>query len=93
MPTAATAVPDLLDPGFWVDVPAAHAALRELRTRGPVVRDDANDLWLVVGHPELLEVERRDADFVSGRGYRSFYAPGEDNMISLDDPRHAEQRQ
>ncbi|MBX3284884.1 MAG: cytochrome P450 [Actinobacteria bacterium] len=93
MPTAATAVPDLLDPGFWVDVPAAHAALRELRTRGAVVRDDANDLWLVVGHPELLEVERRDADFVSGRGYRSFYAPGEDNMISLDDPRHAEQRQ
>jgi cytochrome P450 family 142 subfamily A polypeptide 1 len=86
-------VPDLLDPGFWVDVDAAHAALRALRAVGPVVRDEANDLWLVLGHPELLEAERRDDTFVSSRGYRSFHAPGEDNMISLDDPRHAEQRQ
>ncbi len=86
-------MPDLLDPEFWVDLPAAHAALRELRAAGPVVRDDANGLWLVLGHPELLEAERRDDTFVSSRGYRSFHAPGEDNMISLDDPRHAEQRQ
>ena len=93
MSTAAPPVPDLLDPEFWVDVPAAHAALRELRMAGPVVRDEANDLWLVLGHPELLEAERRDDAFVSSRGYRSFHAPGEDNMISLDDPRHAEQRQ
>jgi cytochrome P450 family 142 subfamily A polypeptide 1 len=91
--TAAPSVPDLLDPGFWVDVDAAHAALRALRAAGPVVRDEANDLWLVLGHPELLEAERRDDTFVSSRGYRSFHAPGEDNMISLDDPRHAEQRQ
>ncbi len=93
MSTAAPPVPDLLDPEFWVDVAAAHAALRELRMAGPVVRDEANDLWLVLGHPELLEAERRDDVFVSSRGYRSFHAPGEDNMISLDDPRHAEQRQ
>ncbi len=93
MSTAAPPVPDLLDPEFWVDVPAAHAALRELRAAAPVVRDEANGLWLVLGHPELLEAERRDDAFVSGRGYRSFFAPGEDNMISLDDPRHAEQRQ
>lgn len=93
MSTTAPPVPDLLDPEFWVDVPAAHAALRELRAAGPVVRDEANGLWLVVGHPELLEAERRDGDFVSSRGYRSFHAPGEDNMISLDDPQHAEQRQ
>ena len=93
MSTAAPPVPDLLDPEFWVDVPAAHAALGALRAAGPVVRDEANSLWLVVGHPELLEAERRDDVFVSSRGYRSFHAPGEDNMIALDDPQHAEQRQ
>ena len=93
MSITAPLAPDLLDPEFWVDLPAAHASLRQLRSAAPVVRDEANGLWLVLGHPELLEAERRDDTFVSSRGYRSFHAPGEDNMISLDDPRHAEQRQ
>ncbi len=84
--------PDTLDPAFWVDVDAMHATFRELRAHGPLARDEQNRLWVVLGHDEVVEVERRSDAFVSGQGYRSFFAPGEDNMISLDDPRHAEQR-
>ena len=94
MSTTATvpAAPDTLDPRFWVDLPAAHAAFRELRAQGPIARDEANRLWVVLGHAEVVEVERRSDVFVSSQGYRSFDPPGEDNMIALDDPRHAEQR-
>src|SRR5690348_7266053 len=88
----ATAPVDTLDPAFWHDLDGVQDTFRALRASGPVARDEANDLWLVLGHPELLEVERRSDVFVSGKGYRSFESDGEDNMISLDDPRHAEQR-
>lgn len=83
---------DVLDPRFWVDVDAMHATFRELRAQGPMAWDERNRLWVVLGHPEVVEVERRADVFVSGKGYRSFFAPGEDNMISLDDPQHAAQR-
>ncbi len=94
MTTAAPvpAAPDLLDPEFWVDLEAMHRTFRELLAVGPVARDEANGLWAVLSHEAVLDVERRDAVFVSGQGYRSFDPGGEDNMISLDDPRHAEQR-
>ena len=84
--------PDLLDPTFWVDLPAMHDTFTALRAQGPLARDEANGLWAVLSHEAVLDVERRDYVFVSGRGYRSFDPGGEDNMISLDDPRHAEQR-
>ena len=83
---------DVLDPSFWVDPDAMHATFRRLRAQGPLARDEANSLWVVLGHPELVEVERRSDVFVSGQGYRSFWPEGEDNMISLDDPQHATQR-
>ena len=91
-PTGAEGVPDLLDPAFYADPDAMHAALAELRRRHPVWRDEDNGLWAVLGHAAVHEVERRSDVFVSGRGYRSYCAPMEDNMIALDDPRHAEQR-
>lgn len=86
---APTADVDLLDPGLWRREP--HDLWRRLRADGPVHRD-ANGLVAVVGHPELLEVERRADTFVSGRGYRRIHEPGENDMISLDDPLHQEQR-
>ena len=82
-----------LDPTFWVDLDAMHETFRSAREHGPIARDEANDLWVALGHDEVQEIEGRSDVFLSGRGYRSFFAPGEDNMISLDDPRHAEQRQ
>src|SRR3982751_4271150 len=96
MPRPLTTVPvapaDTLAPSFWHDLDGVQATFRALRAEGPVARDEANGLWLVIGHPEVLEVERRNDVFVSGKGYRSFESEGEDNMISLDAPRHAEQR-
>ena len=94
MPTApaVTATPNVLDPEFWVDLDAMHETFRGLRAQGPLAWDDASALWVAVGHAEILEIERRNEDFVSSQGYRSFDAGGEDNMIALDDPRHAEQR-
>ncbi|HWE70632.1 MAG TPA: cytochrome P450 [Acidimicrobiales bacterium] len=91
-PTASSSMPDLLDPGFYVDIDAMHAALRQLRHRHPLARDEKNGLWAVTRHADVVEVERRDDVFVSGQGYRSFFAPGEDNMIAQDDPRHSQQR-
>jgi cytochrome P450 family 142 subfamily A polypeptide 1 len=91
-PRTLPAMPDLLDPGFYVDIQAMHDALRQLRRHRPLDRDEKNNLWAVTRHADVVEVERRDDVFLSSQGYRSFFAPGEDNMISLDDPRHSQQR-
>jgi cytochrome P450 family 142 subfamily A polypeptide 1 len=93
-PTASSssAVPDFLDPGFYVEIDAMHHALRGLRQHHPMAWDEKNRLWGVTRHADVVEVERRDDVFVSGQGYRSFFAPGEDNMIAQDDPRHSQQR-
>lgn len=85
-------VPDLLDPNFYADLDAMHETLRHLRRERPVARDDKNGLWAITRHADVVDIERNDGVFVSGRGYRSFESPDEDDMISLDDPRHAEQR-
>lgn len=83
---------DTLDPAFWGDLDAMHATFRDARRRGPLAWDETNQLWVVLGHREIQAIEGNAATFVSGRGYRSFFAEGEDNMISLDDPQHAAQR-
>ncbi|WP_426570900.1 cytochrome P450 [Aquihabitans sp. McL0605] len=93
---AAATVPTIdantLDPRFWVDIDAMHGTFRAARRNGPLAWDATNRLWVVLGHREIQAVEGSSEVFVSGQGYRSFFAEGEDNMISLDDPRHADQR-
>ena len=84
--------PDLLAPSFWVDLDAMHAFFTEARSAGPVWRDEANGLWAVVRHAEVLEVERRSAIFRSRPGYRSFENHDESDMIAKDDPEHLAQR-
>jgi cytochrome P450 family 142 subfamily A polypeptide 1 len=85
---------DLLSPAFYADVEGMHETFRELRRQGPVWRDEANELWAVLGHAQVIEVERQDGVFSSERGYRSLpMEPGlERDMIALDDPDHAAQR-
>ena len=90
--TAPTIDANTLDPEFWGDIDAMHAAFRTARAQGPLAWDEANQLWVILGHREIQIVEGNSAVFVSGQGYRSFFAEGEDNMISLDDPQHADQR-
>ncbi len=88
----AMAAPDLLDPTFWADLDGMHAFFTERRAEGPLWRDEANGLWAVIRHAEVLDVERRDEEFTSRPAYRSFGDPSEANMIAKDDPEHIEQR-
>ena len=83
---------DLLDPAFYADVEAMHETFTRLRAVDPVHRDEANGLWAVTLHADVVDVERRAKVFVSGQGYRAMWSPAEDNMIAQDDPAHAEQR-
>ena len=84
--------PDLLDTNFYADIDGMHDAFRAMRAQGPVWRDEKNELWAVVQHGPLVDVER-SADIFSSRGcYRSRVAPQEEDMIAKDDPAHREQR-
>jgi cholest-4-en-3-one 26-monooxygenase len=84
--------PDLLAPSFYADIDGMHDAFRAMRAEGPVWRDEQNELWAVVRHAPVIEVEGR-ADVFSSRGcYRSRVAPQEEDMIAKDDPAHREQR-
>src|SRR4051794_4370997 len=84
--------PDLLSPAVYGDVGGMHAAFRELRADAPVWRDEKNELWAVLRHGPIIDVERR-ADVFSSEGcYRSRIAPMEQDMIAKDDPAHHEQR-
>jgi cytochrome P450 family 142 subfamily A polypeptide 1 len=91
-PGAATTRPtaDLLDPSFYLDDP--HRTFTWMRANEPVYRDGINGLWAVTRHFDIRDVEGRPTEFVSGQGYRSFFSPGETNMIAQDDPRHLDQR-
>lgn len=81
---------DLLDPEFHRSDP--HQAYAWMRRHEPVYRDEPNALWAVSLHADLLSVERDSSTFVSGRGYRSWWAPEENNIISSDDPEHQRNR-
>ena len=84
--------PDLLAPDFWADLDAMHAFFTEARAAGPVWRDEKNGLWAVVGHAEVLDVERRSQVFQSRPAYRSWGSVDEMDMIAQDDPEHLAQR-
>ena len=84
--------PDLLAPSFYADIDGMHDTFRTLRAAGPVWHDDANDMWAVVHHDALIDVERRAEVFSSSGCYRSRIAPQEEDMIAKDDPANHEQR-
>ncbi len=83
---------DLLDPGFYQDLDGMHAAFTWLRANDPVHHDANSGVWGITRHADILDVERRDADFTSHGAYRARQSQGEDNMIAQDNPRHLEQR-
>jgi len=82
---------DLVDPDFYRSA-GMHDAFTWMRANEPVYRDEANELWAVTRHADVLDVERRSGVFVSGRGYRRHWEPTENNMIAQDDPQHGVQR-
>jgi cytochrome P450 family 142 subfamily A polypeptide 1 len=80
---------DLLDPAFHVGDP--HPAYRWMRRHEPLYRD-RNGVVCVTRMEHVRQVERRAADFVSSKGYRSVWFPDETAMIARDDPEHQAQR-
>ena len=90
--TATDAPPvDLLDPAWWVDLDRVHQLFTWARREAPVYRD-ANAIWVVTRHADVIDVERRSRVFSSRGSYRANIAMEESNMIALDDPEHIEQR-
>ncbi|MGH9084973.1 MAG: cytochrome P450 [Acidimicrobiales bacterium] len=82
---------DLLDPAWWADLDRVHRFFTEARRDTPVYRD-ANDVWVVTRHADVIDVERRSAVFSSRGSYRANIAMEESNTIALDDPEHLAQR-
>lgn len=82
---------NLLDPAWWVDLDRVHGFFTWARAEAPVYRD-ANGVWVVTRHADVVDVERRSGVFSSRGAYRVNLAPDESNMIALDDPEHMEQR-
>ncbi len=81
---------DLLDPGLYRSNP--HEFWTQLRREEPVYRDEANGLWALTRHKDVLEAERASDRFSSRGCYRANVGVEEQNMIAHDDPRHATQR-
>ena len=83
---------NLLDPAWWVDLERVHEFFTWARRASPVFRDEANGMWAVTRHADLLDVERRSTVFSSRGSYRANIGMEESNMIALDDPEHLDQR-
>jgi cholest-4-en-3-one 26-monooxygenase len=92
MSTTDAPTADLLDPAWWVDLERVHAFFTWARREAPVYRDEANGVWAVTRHADLMDVERRGHVFSSRGSYRANIGMEESNMIALDDPEHLEQR-
>jgi cytochrome P450 len=83
---------NLLDPAWWADLDGMHDFFTWARAEAPVWRDEANGLWAVTRHADVVEVERRSGFFSSLGSYRAIPAAEESNMIAKDDPEHIAQR-
>lgn len=89
-----TPATDILDPTWWQQDPQAD--YRDLLAHDGLWRDERSGFWLAARHGDLLHVERDAATFASrsdgGGAYRLNPSPGEETMISKDDPDHLSQR-
>jgi cytochrome P450 family 142 subfamily A polypeptide 1 len=83
---------NLLDPHWWADLDGMHRFFTWARREAPVFRDEANHLWAVTRHADVLDVERRSDVFSSKGCYRANVTLEETNTIALDDPEHLQQR-
>lgn len=85
---------DILDPTWWQQDPQAD--YRDLLAHDGLWRDERSGFWLAARHADLLHVERDAVIFASradgGGAYRLNPSPGEETMISKDDPDHLAQR-
>ena len=76
---------NLLDGQFYTADPFPHFAW--MRAHAPVFRDEANALWGVTRHADVMQVSKRPDAFCSSGSSRPD-APALPSMINLDDPAH-----
>jgi cytochrome P450 family 142 subfamily A polypeptide 1 len=92
MTAVAPLTANLLDPRWWADLDQVHRFFTWARAEAPVWLDEANQVWAVTRHADIMDVERR-SDVFSSRGcYRVNVLTDETNMIAQDDPEHQRQR-
>ena len=65
---------DLLDPELYRTNP--HELWTQLRRDEPVYRDEANELWALTKHQDILDAERNAEVFSSDGAYRANTGPG-----------------
>jgi cytochrome P450 family 142 subfamily A polypeptide 1 len=89
-PTPPGAPPiDLLSGEFWAGDPLS--ALAWMRERAPLFFDEANDIWGVTRHADVVRVSSDPRTFSSAEGARPD-APAMPMMFDFDDPEHARRR-
>lgn len=84
---------DLLDGASYVD--GAYERYAWFREHEPVAWDDANELWGVFRHADVVEVETRDDVFISSDQAKGGYRPNipaDPAIIGLDNPLHSQRR-
>lgn len=84
---------DLLDGASYVD--GAYERYAWFREHEPVAWDDANELWGVFRHADVVEVETRDDVFISSDQAKGGYRPNipaDLAIIGLDNPLHSQRR-
>ncbi len=80
---------DLLDGAWYASDPWPGYAW--MRGEAPVYRDEANELWGIARHADVVHVSKHPELFCNGMGFRP-KTPPDASMISQDDPRHSRQR-
>lgn len=80
---------DLLDGAWWARQP--FELWTWMRENAPVYHDEANAVWGITRHADVLAVERNPTDFSSRRSPRPHGDPLP-MMISMDNPAHHRRR-
>ena len=79
---------DFCDSRLYDDPWEAYAWLR---AEAPMYRDDANDLWVVSRHADVVEVSRHPERYSNTSGVRPKGA-SELSLLAMDDPEHTRVR-
>lgn len=80
---------DLLDGDFYAGDPDPTYA--RLRREAPVYRDEANRLWGISRHADVIAIEKDPGLWSSAQGFRPGL-PSDASMIGRDDPEHLQNR-
>jgi cytochrome P450 family 142 subfamily A polypeptide 1 len=91
MPTTTISPPmpiDPLDPRFFDD---PWQAYRWLRHEAPIWWDEANHLWVISTHEDVVHISRTPQLYSAAQGVRPKVAAPM-SLIALDDPEHTRQR-